>query len=196
MPSCTAPHDSATLIALGLWSYERARTPFREPASSMTDPRVAGVVALLDWRRRVAGLYAEIRSTADEQGHDRADVGEQDGLLVLDFNFASQSSCSYDPSWSCPLAPPANRLAVPVRAGERLERPVNPVHCSTSASRSGMSIRGVRRSSCARSRTAAGDSPSASGGDSCRRPATRRTPSPASIAACRPLSACCWSACS
>ena len=49
-----------------------------------------------------------------------ADLGEQDGRLVLDFNFAYQPSCSYDSRWSCPLAPPANRLAVAVRAGERL----------------------------------------------------------------------------
>jgi uncharacterized protein (DUF1684 family) len=49
-----------------------------------------------------------------------ADLGAQDGRLVLDLNFAYQPSCSYDPRWVCPLAPPANRLAVPVRAGERL----------------------------------------------------------------------------
>jgi len=49
-----------------------------------------------------------------------ADLGTEDGLLVLDFNFAYQPSCAYDPSWTCPLAPPANRLAVPVRAGERV----------------------------------------------------------------------------
>jgi len=42
-----------------------------------------------------------------------------DGRLVLDFNFAYNPSCSYDPRWSCPLAPPANRLDVEVRAGER-----------------------------------------------------------------------------
>lgn len=48
-----------------------------------------------------------------------ADLGMQDGRLVLDLNFAYQPSCSYDPRWTCPLAPPANRLAVPVRAGER-----------------------------------------------------------------------------
>jgi uncharacterized protein (DUF1684 family) len=51
-----------------------------------------------------------------------ADLGEVDGRLVLDFNFAYQPSCSYDPRWTCPLAPPANRLALPVRAGERLGR--------------------------------------------------------------------------
>jgi uncharacterized protein (DUF1684 family) len=48
-----------------------------------------------------------------------ADLGVQDGRLVLDFNLAYNPSCSYDPRWACPLAPPANRLGVPVRAGER-----------------------------------------------------------------------------
>jgi hypothetical protein len=48
-----------------------------------------------------------------------ADLGGNQEGLVLDFNFAYQPSCAYDPSWSCPLAPPANRLDVPVRAGER-----------------------------------------------------------------------------
>lgn len=49
-----------------------------------------------------------------------ADLGITDGRLVLDFNFAYQPSCSYDPRWTCPLAPPANRLRLPVEAGERL----------------------------------------------------------------------------
>jgi uncharacterized protein len=48
-----------------------------------------------------------------------ADLGTEGGRLVLDFNFAYQPSCSYDPMWVCPLAPPENRLTVEVRAGER-----------------------------------------------------------------------------
>ena len=48
-----------------------------------------------------------------------ADLGQDDRRLVLDFNFAYNPSCAYDPGWVCPLAPPANRLAVAVRAGER-----------------------------------------------------------------------------
>jgi uncharacterized protein (DUF1684 family) len=47
-----------------------------------------------------------------------ADLGAVDGRLVLDFNFAYNPSCAYDPSWLCPLSPPANRLPVEVRAGE------------------------------------------------------------------------------
>jgi uncharacterized protein (DUF1684 family) len=50
-----------------------------------------------------------------------ADLGTTDvGELILDFNFATQPSCAYDPRWACPLAPPENRLDVEIRAGERL----------------------------------------------------------------------------
>jgi uncharacterized protein len=42
------------------------------------------------------------------------------GTLVLDFNFAFQPSCAFDPKWACPLAPRENWLDVPIRAGERL----------------------------------------------------------------------------
>jgi uncharacterized protein (DUF1684 family) len=47
-----------------------------------------------------------------------SDLGEVGGKLVLDFNFAYNPSCAYDSKWACPLAPPANRLSVPIRAGE------------------------------------------------------------------------------
>jgi hypothetical protein len=48
-----------------------------------------------------------------------SDLGGDHGSLVLDFNFAYNPSCSYDPRWACPLTPPANRLPVEIRAGER-----------------------------------------------------------------------------
>ncbi len=49
-----------------------------------------------------------------------ADLGSENGRLVLDFNFAYNPSCSYDARWVCPLAPPGNRLPVAVEAGERI----------------------------------------------------------------------------
>lgn len=49
-----------------------------------------------------------------------ADLGVEDGRLVLDFNFSYNPSCSYDDAWVCPLAPPANRLDSAITAGERL----------------------------------------------------------------------------
>jgi uncharacterized protein len=49
-----------------------------------------------------------------------ADLGDEHGRLVLDFNFAYNPSCAYDPKWVCPLAPPPNRLDVAIEAGERV----------------------------------------------------------------------------
>ena len=47
-----------------------------------------------------------------------ADLGGGDGRLILDFNFAYNPSCAYDPAWACPLAPPGNTLERPLLAGE------------------------------------------------------------------------------
>jgi uncharacterized protein (DUF1684 family) len=47
-----------------------------------------------------------------------ADLGGEDGRLVLDFNFAYNPSCAWDDGWACPLAPPANRLPVRIEGGE------------------------------------------------------------------------------
>jgi uncharacterized protein (DUF1684 family) len=49
-----------------------------------------------------------------------ADLGHAGDEIVLDFNFAFHPSCVHSERWSCPLAPPANRLSFPVEAGERL----------------------------------------------------------------------------
>jgi uncharacterized protein (DUF1684 family) len=47
-----------------------------------------------------------------------ADLGGDTHTLVVDFNFAYNPSCAYDPAWACPLAPPGNVLTKPVMAGE------------------------------------------------------------------------------
>jgi uncharacterized protein len=51
-----------------------------------------------------------------------ADLGSDTAgdLVTLDFNYAYHPSCTYDPRWVCPLAPPDSRLAIAVPAGERL----------------------------------------------------------------------------
>jgi uncharacterized protein (DUF1684 family) len=36
----------------------------------------------------------------------------------LDFNYAYNPSCAYSSLWTCPLAPPENRVTEPIRAGE------------------------------------------------------------------------------
>jgi len=52
-----------------------------------------------------------------------ADLGGDQGRLILDFNFAYNPSCAYDPDWSCPLAPAGNTLATPLLAGELMPAP-------------------------------------------------------------------------
>ena len=49
-----------------------------------------------------------------------ADLGGSDGRLVVDLNFAYHPSCTYDPRWTCPLAPEGNRVPTVVTAGEQL----------------------------------------------------------------------------
>jgi uncharacterized protein (DUF1684 family) len=52
-----------------------------------------------------------------------ADLGGEGDRLVVDLNFAYNPSCAYDPAWACPLAPPGNVIAAPVRAGELWREP-------------------------------------------------------------------------
>ena len=85
----------------------------------------------LDWLESYGGgvflCFRDATSGSETYGGGRylldtvkgADLGEDSGRLVLDFNFAYNPSCSYDASWVCPLAPPANRLPVAVLAGEK-----------------------------------------------------------------------------
>jgi uncharacterized protein (DUF1684 family) len=49
-----------------------------------------------------------------------ADLGSDPtaNTLVLDFNFAYNPSCAYDPAWACPLAPATNTVPVEIPVGE------------------------------------------------------------------------------
>jgi uncharacterized protein (DUF1684 family) len=95
--------------------------------------RLEGVQCSLDlfWLDGYAGglflPFRDVTSGTSSYGAGRylldtvkgADLGRDDGGLVLDFNFAYNPSCAYDPRWACPLTPPDNRLPVAVEAGER-----------------------------------------------------------------------------
>jgi uncharacterized protein len=48
-----------------------------------------------------------------------ADLGSDKGRLIIDFNYAYNPSCAYDPRWHCPLAPPENSLPTRIAAGEK-----------------------------------------------------------------------------
>ena len=75
------------------------------------------------------GLFVPIRGASDDgttypggryvlDTVKGADLGGDDGFLVVDLNFAYNPSCAYDPAWTCPLPPPGNTVPVAVHAGE------------------------------------------------------------------------------
>jgi len=52
-----------------------------------------------------AGRYIELHAHGDD--------------VVIDFNYAYNPNCAYNPEWDCPLPPAENWLKVPIRAGEK-----------------------------------------------------------------------------
>ncbi|WP_435747184.1 DUF1684 domain-containing protein [Microbacterium sp. PMB16] len=67
---------------------------------------------------RAGGTYGGGRYLIDTiKGADLGSDAEN-GTIVLDFNFAYNPSCAYDPAWACPLAQPGNVLSVAVPVGE------------------------------------------------------------------------------
>lgn len=73
----------------------------------------------LPFRDRTNGgeTYGGGRYLLDTIKH--ADLGHEENRLVLDFNFAYNPSCAYNPRWHCPLPLPENWLDVPINAGEK-----------------------------------------------------------------------------
>ncbi len=44
------------------------------------------------------------------------------GIYVVDFNIAYHPYCYYSPEYDCPFPPKENRLSVPIRAGEKMQK--------------------------------------------------------------------------
>lgn len=97
---------------------------------------VPGVGALDVWRLRSygGGLFVPVkdalaRDSGGTYGGGRylldtikgADLGpgRDPDSIVIDFNFAYNPSCAYDPAWACPLAPAGNSVDVEIPVGER-----------------------------------------------------------------------------
>jgi uncharacterized protein (DUF1684 family) len=68
---------------------------------------------------RHGGTYGGGRYLIDTVKGADLGPGSAHGSLVLDFNFAYNPSCAYDPAWACPLAQPGNTVAVEIPVGER-----------------------------------------------------------------------------
>jgi uncharacterized protein (DUF1684 family) len=81
--------------------------PFRDATSG--SETYGGGRYLFDTVKNTDGLSLEVSPDSEE--------------VVIDFNFAYNPSCAYDPRWACPLAPRENWLEVAVSAGERAYHP-------------------------------------------------------------------------
>ncbi|EPR76405.1 hypothetical protein ADILRU_1170 [Leifsonia rubra CMS 76R] len=77
-------------------------------------------IPVKDALSRVAGgTYGGGRYLIDTVKGADLGPGSTPESLVLDFNFAYNPSCAYDPAWACPLAQAGNTLAGQVPVGER-----------------------------------------------------------------------------
>ena len=148
-----APHDRASFAGVAYWPYDPAWRfeadvePLPPPDAPPVATSVTGQDFALTRIGRVAlpfgalevywmavyggGVFIPFRdgtSGTETYGAGRylldtvkgADLGGNGDRLVLDFNYAYHPSCAYDARWSCPLAPRANWLTEPIRAGEHL----------------------------------------------------------------------------
>ena len=115
--------DSLSFSRIG-----RVRLPFPDGERTLSVFWMAGYAGgiFIPFRDRTNGdtTYGAGRYLVDAA--KGADLGAAPGpepanwALILDFNFAAQPSCAFDPRWACPLAPPENRIDLEIRAGERL----------------------------------------------------------------------------
>ncbi|MBA2254323.1 MAG: DUF1684 domain-containing protein [Chloroflexi bacterium] len=124
----------ASLAAIALPSSGSGGIPFRRIGRVQLSGPLAGSSLDVFWIDAYGGgiflPFRDATSGSETYGAGRylldtiksADHGgdHATGELLLDFNMAFHPSCAHDPKWACPLAPPENRLSVPVRVGERL----------------------------------------------------------------------------
>lgn len=136
-----APYDPAWRFELELQPAEVARFEYETGTDGIVPFERIGLVQVpevgsLDvWRLTTygGGLFVPVKDALKGKhggtyGGGRylldtikgADLGSDAArhTLVLDFNFAYNPSCAYDPAWACPLAPVTNTVAVEIPVGE------------------------------------------------------------------------------
>jgi uncharacterized protein len=136
-----APYDPAWRFELAVLPSEPGGFEFATGTDGIVPFERVGAVEIPDagtldvWRLTTyaGGLFVPVRDalaggSGGTYGGGRylidtikgADLGSDAvrGTLVLDFNFAYNPSCAYDPAWACPLAQPGNVLPIAVPVGE------------------------------------------------------------------------------
>lgn len=79
---------------------------------------LAGRRPAADEPQVASGTYGGGRYLLDTIKGADLGLGAHPNSLVIDFNFAYNPSCAYDPAWACPLAPPSNTVGVEIPVGE------------------------------------------------------------------------------
>jgi uncharacterized protein (DUF1684 family) len=136
------PYDPAWRFEIELTEAEPAHFDFETgtdgvvPFDRLGIAEIPGVGSLDVWRLttygggifipvrdglagRHGGTYGGGRYLVDSVKGASLNTDDAPDTLVLDFNFAYNPSCAYDPAWACPLAQPGNRVAVDIPVGER-----------------------------------------------------------------------------
>ena len=136
-----APYDAAWRFELSILPAEPGGFEFSTGTDGVVPFERVGVVEIPDagsldvWRLASygGGLFIPVRDAlagrpGGTYGGGRylidtikgADLGSDAAreTIVLDFNFAYNPSCAYDPAWACPLAQPGNVLPIAVPVGE------------------------------------------------------------------------------
>ena len=134
-----APYDAAWRYELPILPAEPGGFEFATGTDGIVPFERIGLVEIPDagtldvWRLTTyaGGLFVPVRDALAGSGTygggrylidtvKGADLGSDParGTIVLDFNFAYNPSCAYDPMWACPLAQPGNVLPVAVPVGE------------------------------------------------------------------------------
>jgi uncharacterized protein (DUF1684 family) len=134
-----APYDAAWRYELPILPAEPGGFEFATGTDGIVPFERIGLVEIPDagtldvWRLTTyaGGLFVPVRDALAGSGTygggrylidtvKGADLGSDParGTIVLDFNFAYNPSCAYDPAWACPLAQPGNVLPIAVPVGE------------------------------------------------------------------------------
>lgn len=103
-------------LKLGFFHFDVRGVSQRLEATRLLEPGVEDTAVSVLFRDETTarGSYPVGRYLDPEQ--------QADGTWVLDFNRAFNPACAFSPHYNCPLPPKANRLSVPIDAGEQSPR--------------------------------------------------------------------------
>ena len=133
-----ADYDSAWRFEVTIQDAEPLTFEFETGTDGIVTYERLGTVSVREvgtldvWRHTGygGGIFLPVRDPSpDTYGGGRylldtikgADLGFSGDTLVLDFNFAYNPSCAYDPAWACPLAPLGDRVPGDIPVGERYD---------------------------------------------------------------------------